>query len=150
MATEQPYGSWTSPISPAVLVAQGVGLSGVRAAGDDVYWLESRPAENRTVLVRRAADGALTDVTPAPFNVRTRVHEYGGGAYVRRRRHGLLLELRRSAAVPRRLPARAPERFAGPRGMRYADVVLDRRRGRLIRCARTTAAPASRSTRSSR
>jgi dipeptidyl aminopeptidase/acylaminoacyl peptidase len=51
--------------------------------GDDVYWLEGRPAEGgRNVLVRRRADGTIEDVTPSPFNVRTRVHEYGGGAYI--------------------------------------------------------------------
>ena len=51
--------------------------------GDDVYWLEGRPSEGgRNVLVRRRADGVIEDVTPMPFNVRTRVHEYGGGAYL--------------------------------------------------------------------
>ena len=49
--------------------------------GDDLYWLEGRSTEGgRVVLVRRRGD-ALDDVTAAPFNVRTRVHEYGGGAY---------------------------------------------------------------------
>ena len=47
-----------------------------------IYWCESRPAERgRAVIVRRAANGALTDVTPPSSNVRTRVHEYGGGAW---------------------------------------------------------------------
>ena len=51
--------------------------------GDDVFWLEGRPTEGgRRVLVRAAADGSTTDLTPAPFNVRTGVHEYGGGSYV--------------------------------------------------------------------
>ena len=51
--------------------------------GDDVYWLEGRPAEGgRRVLVRAAADGSTADLTPPPFNVRTRAHEYGGGSYV--------------------------------------------------------------------
>jgi hypothetical protein len=55
----------------------------VRVAADDIFWLEGRPAEaGRSVLVHRSPDGTTRDVTPAPFNVRTRVHEYGGGAYV--------------------------------------------------------------------
>ena len=50
--------------------------------GDDLYWLEGRPAEGgRRVLVRREPDGTATELTPAPVNVRTRVHEYGGGSY---------------------------------------------------------------------
>ena len=65
-----------------MVAAQGLRLGGVRMDGEDVYWLEGRPAEGgRTVLVRRTRDGRCDDVTPAPFNVRTRVHEYGGGAY---------------------------------------------------------------------
>src|SRR5918994_6124043 len=47
-----------------------------------VWWLEGRAAEaGRVVLVRRDADGATHDVVPAGFNVRSAVHEYGGGAY---------------------------------------------------------------------
>ena len=50
--------------------------------GDDVYWLEGRASEGgRNVIVRRSPDGAISDVTPAGFNVRSRVHEYGGAAY---------------------------------------------------------------------
>ena len=51
--------------------------------GDDIYWIEGRPQESgRNVLVRRRIDGSIEDVTPADFNVRTRVHEYGGGACI--------------------------------------------------------------------
>lgn len=57
----------------------GVGLSAPQPAGDAVFWLESRPLEGgRSVLVRRDASGQVVDVTPAGFNLRTRVHEYGG------------------------------------------------------------------------
>ncbi len=50
--------------------------------GGDLYWAESRPAEGgRTVVVRRSPAGEVSDVTPPGFDARTRVHEYGGGAY---------------------------------------------------------------------
>jgi dipeptidyl aminopeptidase/acylaminoacyl peptidase len=79
----KPYGTWPSPISAQTLAAQGLRLSGVSVSGDDIYWIEGRPAEGgRNVLVRLAADGRRLDLTPAGFNVRTRVHEYGGGAYL--------------------------------------------------------------------
>jgi ABC-type molybdenum transport system ATPase subunit/photorepair protein PhrA len=78
-----PAGSWPSPITAASVAAGSLRLSAVSVDGDDVYWLEGRPTEGgRQVLVRRSAEGAVGDVTPAPFNVRTRVHEYGGGAYL--------------------------------------------------------------------
>jgi hypothetical protein len=75
-----PYGSWKSPITSDLIVAQITMLSDVRLAGDDIYWLEGRPHEQgRNVIVRAAgSDGTDTDITPAGFNARSRVHEYGG------------------------------------------------------------------------
>jgi dipeptidyl aminopeptidase/acylaminoacyl peptidase len=79
----RPYGTWSSPISAQIVAAQGVRLGAVALDGDDVYWIEGRPHEGgRNVLVRRRPDGSTVDVVPADFNVRSRVHEYGGGAYV--------------------------------------------------------------------
>lgn len=78
-----PYGAWRSPITSDLIVAETIGLGGVLVDGADIYWTESRPSEGgRNVLVRRIKDGGREDVTPAPLNVRTRVHEYGGGAAV--------------------------------------------------------------------
>ena len=77
-----PYGSWESPISSDLIVRGVVGLSQVVTDGGAVYWMESRPGEEgRNVIVRRAVDGSTEDVTPPPFNARTRVHEYGGGDF---------------------------------------------------------------------
>ena len=79
----KPYGTWPSPISAEAVATQGVRLGSVAVDGDDVYWLERRPNEGgRSVLVRRRADGRHEELTPQGFNVRTRVHEYGGGAYI--------------------------------------------------------------------
>jgi dipeptidyl aminopeptidase/acylaminoacyl peptidase len=78
-----PYGTWSSPISAADVAEGGVGLHEPWLEGDVAYWLELRPAdEGRNVLVRAAPFGAPADATPAGFDVRTRVHEYGGGSYV--------------------------------------------------------------------
>jgi hypothetical protein len=81
--TVAPYGSWKSPITSDLIVAETIGLGGVCIDGGDTYWLEMRPRESgRYVLVRRGADGGTLDATAAPFNARTRVHEYGGGSVV--------------------------------------------------------------------
>jgi dipeptidyl aminopeptidase/acylaminoacyl peptidase len=78
-----PYGSWKSPITSDLIVAETVSLGQIALDGEDTYWLEGRPSEGgQNVLVRCTPDGQTTDVTPAPFNVRTRVHEYGGGAFL--------------------------------------------------------------------
>ena len=77
-----PYGSWRSPIGIDAVVGDSIQLAEPWLDGDDIYWLEGRPKEGgRRVLVRRDATGATVELTPAPANVRTRVHEYGGGSY---------------------------------------------------------------------
>lgn len=82
MPTTAPYGSWKSPITSESIVAEAVGFGGIALDADDIYWLESRPSEGgRRVIVRRTPDGETADVTPRPFNVRTRVHEYGEGDF---------------------------------------------------------------------
>jgi dipeptidyl aminopeptidase/acylaminoacyl peptidase len=80
--TVAPYGSWRSPIGGDLVAAGGVSLDEVRVAGESVLWLEGRPLEGgREVVCRAAAGGGVEDLTPEGFNVRSRVHEYGGGAY---------------------------------------------------------------------
>ncbi|MDQ3782166.1 MAG: S9 family peptidase, partial [Actinomycetota bacterium] len=86
--TTTPYGSWPSPISAAKVVEGVTAVGEIRPDGDDVWWSETRPAENgRNQLVRRAGDGTLIDLfadpmaDPALWNARTAVHEYGGGAW---------------------------------------------------------------------
>ena len=80
--TTAPYGSWKSPVTSELIVADSIGIGDVVLHGDDIYWTEMRPADNaRNVIVRRTPDGATRDITPPEYNVRTRVHEYGGGAF---------------------------------------------------------------------
>jgi dipeptidyl aminopeptidase/acylaminoacyl peptidase len=83
VATIAPYGSWRSPISAAAVAAGGRRLASPRLAGDGaVWWAEGRAAEGgRVVLMRRPQGDEPEEVTPAGTNVRTRVHEYGGGAW---------------------------------------------------------------------
>ncbi|HEY5433701.1 MAG TPA: hypothetical protein VIK13_00585, partial [Candidatus Limnocylindrales bacterium] len=77
-----PFGSWASPIGIDLVAGSAVALEEPQPDGDDVYWLEGRPSEDgRRTLIRHTPDGATRELTPAPFNVRNRVHEYGGGSY---------------------------------------------------------------------
>ena len=82
-ASNAPYGSWSTPLTSSRLVEAAVQVGEVVIADDEsVWWSESRPSEDgRVALVRRSPDGRLTDVVPQDVNVRTRVHEYGGGAW---------------------------------------------------------------------
>ena len=81
--TSAPYGSWSSPITAESLAQASVSMSDLRTQAGAVFWRESRPAEGgRQVLMRRSSAGAIEALTPPGFNVRTRVHEYGGNAYL--------------------------------------------------------------------
>jgi len=136
-----PYGSWASPIAAQTLVAGAVGLGDIALDGDDIYWSESRPQEGgRVVVVRRGADGATADVTPPLFSARTRVHEYGGGAYAIARgtvvfsNDGdgrLYHQPVGGKPIPLTPEPPTPEPPA-PRALRYADLVVDSARDRVI------------------
>ena len=82
--TISPYGSWRSPITSELIVAESVRLDQVTLDGAAIYWSESQPRKQGRCFVYRATDGAIDPVTPdsgEKFNVRSRVHEYGGGAF---------------------------------------------------------------------
>ena len=83
MPESRPFGSWPSPISAASTTRAAVRfLDTIEVDGGAVYWVEGRPTEGgRSVVVRRSPSGAIDDIGPDDFNARTRVHEYGGGAY---------------------------------------------------------------------
>lgn len=83
MTTVAPYGSWSSPIAAATVARAGRRLGAAALAADGaVWWAEGRPDEGgRVALMRRPAGGEPEEATPAGVNVRTRVHEYGGGAW---------------------------------------------------------------------
>jgi dipeptidyl aminopeptidase/acylaminoacyl peptidase len=77
------YGTWPSPITAHVVAAGTRPLSAPRIDGPHVCWLEGLAAEGGRVAAVRAAPGEPpVRLTPAPFNVRSRVHEYGGGAWI--------------------------------------------------------------------
>jgi dipeptidyl aminopeptidase/acylaminoacyl peptidase len=80
--TRTPCGSWSTPITADVVVRSSRTPASIALDGEDVYWSEMRPEEGgRTQVVRLRPGGRPVDVLPADTNVRTRVHEYGGGAW---------------------------------------------------------------------
>ncbi len=127
-----PYGSWKSPITSDLIVQGAVRLGEMRIDGADVYWSEGRPTEGgRSVIVRRTPHGQTTDFTPAPLNVRTRVHEYGGGAY--RVADGVVYFSNfADQRVYRQAVGGQPVAITPELDLRYADAVIDRTRSRLI------------------
>ncbi|WP_392542203.1 alpha/beta hydrolase family protein [Oryzobacter telluris] len=116
-----PHGTWPSPLAPEDLAGGQVTLDEVRPDGADTYWLEGRPTEGgRVVLVRHDASGTH-DVLPKEWDVRTRVHEYGGGAYAvadgtvvfSHVHDGRLRRLDRGEDEPVAITPQGPWRYAG-------------------------------------
>lgn len=133
--TVAPYGAWQSPITADLMVAGTVGLGGLTADRDNIYWLEGRPSEGgRSVIVRLTPDGKTEDVTPRDFNVRTRVHEYGGGAYCIHQ-GTIYFSNFTDQRLYRQTLKTAPSPLTPEGAFRYADAVVDRDRQRLI-CVR--------------
>jgi dipeptidyl aminopeptidase/acylaminoacyl peptidase len=131
-AQTAPYGSWKSPISAELAASAALGFGQIVLDGDDLYWLEMRPREGgRGVIVRRRRDGSTADVTPPPFNARTRVHEYGGGDFAVR--DGTVYFSNFADQQLYRQPAGAPpQAITSTPGRRYADAIVDAARHRLI------------------
>jgi dipeptidyl aminopeptidase/acylaminoacyl peptidase len=126
------YGCWKSPITSELIVAGTIGLGGVIFDGEDIYWLEGRPTEGgRNVLVRQTPDGAIKDVTPPPFNVRTRVHEYGGGSLLIA--DGTIYFSNFSdQRIYKQRPDSEPQPLTAESQRRYADYIIDSQQNRLI------------------
>jgi dipeptidyl aminopeptidase/acylaminoacyl peptidase len=128
-----PYGSWDSSVTVDLLLKGTVHMRNqmVRWDGDDLYWSELRPYEaGRIVVCRRAADGAISDITPPGFNARTRVHEYGGGHFAVS--GGIVWFTNYSdQRLYRQDGNGTPRAITLPADVRHADMVVDDRRGRL-------------------
>lgn len=144
--TRAPFGSWRSPFRAAEVSAGTIAFGGIQATPAGVYWLEYRPQESgRGVVVRRDPSGAVQDSTPTGFNVRTRVHEYGGGAFAVWRDvlvftnfEDQRLYRQDRATAPRAITAAA----SPPAGLRYADMRFTAD-GRMLVCVEEVHASAA-------
>jgi len=133
MTRTAPYGSWPSPISAELITAGVTGLAALTGNGDALFWLESRPEENgrNTLIMWRS--GVRSELTPAPFNVRTRVHEYGGGAYLATDSNAYFVNFADQNIYRVALTGGAPIAVTHTDAdTRYADFVADEHRTRLI------------------
>ena len=125
MTVVAPHGSWSTPITSELVVRSARQPGGVALDGDELWWSESRPEESgRNAVMRRSAEGVVSEVLGAPWNARTAVHEYGGGAWwvaggvlwfadwATQRLHRL---------APGGEPVPLTPEPAVPRGLRYTD-----------------------------
>ena len=133
LKTPAPFGSWPSPVTADLIAGATIRLGQVALRGDTVVWSEGRPQEQgRNVLVQRDDDGTLTDLNPAPFNVRTRAHEYGGGAFVLLPGGGAVFSHYDDQQLYRVDASGTTQQLTHDPDQRYADAIFDSARNRLI------------------
>ncbi|MEM7128767.1 MAG: S9 family peptidase [Chloroflexota bacterium] len=127
-----PYGSWKSPITSDLIVAETISLSGSQISEDGLYWLEMRPQDGgRIALVHSPVDGTPKDLIASPFNVRTRVHEYGGGAYVASQ-GTIYFSNYQDQRLYQQVPGSDAQAITPDKALRYADAVVDPTHNRLF------------------
>jgi dipeptidyl aminopeptidase/acylaminoacyl peptidase len=128
-----PFGAWPSPVTAEMLTAQTLRLSAPGSDGADRYWLEARASEGGiSRLVRQRGQGDPEPITSLDLNVRSAVHEYGGGAWAAR--NGIVVV---SSSTDNRLYRVADDTDPAPitpdtPHWRYADLLLDPERNRII------------------
>jgi dipeptidyl aminopeptidase/acylaminoacyl peptidase len=132
-----PFGSWKSPVTTQLIVGETIRLGQPAIGPGGIFWTEGRPQEKgRTVLVRHDAHGRIEDVTPAPYNVRTLAHEYGGGAFSCSVSADGVDEIFFSHFDDQRIyrvrGSEAPVALTGAAEVRYADALVDTTHRRLI------------------
>lgn len=129
------FGTWSSPVSAALVARASRRIGGVQAVGGDIYWSESRPEEQgRQVIVRAGADGRAEDVLALPYSARSRVHEYGGGEFLATG-DAIFFVNDRDQQIYRLGEDGSVARITDEKRMRFADPAFDRERRRLIAVA---------------
>ena len=126
------FGSWHSPITAELVARKSVRFGDMVIDNTDIYWVESRPTEKgRSVIVKHTLDGKARDVIEIPFSARSRVHEYGGGAFTVSR--GIVYFVNfDDQRIYRKGIRGAAYAITPENGSRYADLIVDETRKRII------------------
>ena len=126
------FGSWKSPITSDSIVSKTIGIGEIVVSDNHIYWLEKRPQEKgRNSVVAYYGDRKIRNVTPNPMSVRSKIHEYGGGAYTVSE-NIVYFSNYGDGRIYQQFLGRHPKPLTNKPHQRYADIVVDRTRNRLI------------------
>jgi hypothetical protein len=76
-----PFGAWPSAVTTEWLTNAALRLSAALVDKGRLFWVEGRPWEQGRMVIVGQDENGTRDWLPAPWGARTRVHEYGGGAF---------------------------------------------------------------------
>ena len=126
------FGSWKSPITSDLIVSKTIGIDNLAIDRHNIYWLEKRPQEKgRSLIVGYFTDGSTQDITPEAFSVRSKIHEYGGGAYTIKE-NTIYFSNYADGRIYRQVVANQAEPLTEKAQKRYGDIIIDSDRNRLI------------------
>jgi dipeptidyl aminopeptidase/acylaminoacyl peptidase len=127
-----PFGTWKSPITTDLITSDSISLIELALDGQDIYWIESRPMEGgRYTIMHRDSYGIIAECTPPDYSARTTVHEYGGGAFTVA--DGVVYFVNyKDQQLYRQRNDELPEHLTCGEGYRYADLIVDKKRNRII------------------
>lgn len=128
------FGNWHSPLSAREIAGEVVSFGHVAVDGDTPYWSESRPREGGRQTLMRWRGGRAEEILPAPWSARSRAHEYGGGAFAVA--DGVVYFCHNAdQRIHAFRPGEEPRALTPESATRYADVLVDVHRPRLIAVA---------------
>jgi dipeptidyl aminopeptidase/acylaminoacyl peptidase len=126
------FGSWKSPITSDLIVAQTIAIGSIAINHDNVFWLEKRPQEQgRSVIAGLVNQKEAKNLTPSPLSVRSKIHEYGGGAYTVEQ-NIIYFSNYKDGRIYQQVIGTQPHPLTDELPHRYGDMVVDRERSRLI------------------
>ena len=138
----RPYGSWTSAISAQSLVQDSLRLGQIQLDGHSIYWTEGRPTERGRTALMKWESGAALEINNREMDVRTRAHEYGGGAFLCN--NGLQFFVNNADQQIYQTQTDGPPRqITDAPDHRFADLILDAQRQVLIAVGESHADPAT-------
>ena len=132
-AKAQPHGSWASPITADFILSEFVSFAELQHRDGTCFWLETRPQEGGRSALVSWRDGKRRDLVPASMNVRSRVHEYGGGAFAVSQANAWFVNFEDQNIHSVRLKGAAPKRVTlSDEDERFGGLLWDELRGSLI------------------
>ncbi len=131
-----PFGSWKSPITSDLIVDQTIGIGSIAINNENIYWLEKRPQEQgRNLIVgyfkQKEIEHISQNITPFPLSVRSKIHEYGGGAFAVEKDQ-VYFSNYQDGRIYQQIIGRQPHPLTNKLHQRYGDIVIDHGREGLI------------------
>jgi acetyl esterase/lipase len=127
-----PYGRWPSAITAELITSDSLGLGEIQLVGGDIYYIERRPREKGRCVIVRHSGGRQTDILPAGYSARSRVHEYGGGSFLACAAGVFFVNDSDQDIYQLEPDSHAIRRLTREQDMRFADMDYDARRKRLV------------------